>query len=416
MPRMSALDSALHQLAGAARVLGLDEGMHALLATPRRSLTVAVPLRRDDGSLQVLQGFRVQHNLSRGPAKGGVRFHPDTDLGEVTALAMWMTWKCALMGIPYGGAKGGVAVDPRQLSRNELERVTRRYTGEIMPFIGPDKDIPAPDVGTDEQTMAWMMDTYSAHTGYTVTGVVTGKPVSIGGSLGRGGATSQGVMHATFSALEQDGVDPRGATVAVQGFGKVGGLAAQYLHDAGCNVVAVSDVQGGVHLGRGLDPAALIAHLREGAESIVGAPGTDAISNDELLGLDVDVLVPAALEGVLHEGNAAGVRARYVVEGANGPTTPDADAVLEDNGVVVVPDILANAGGVAVSYFEWVQDLQAYFWSEDEVGDRLEQLMRRTYAEVSTVARERGMSLRGAAHLIAVGRVADAHRTRGLYP
>jgi len=413
---MSALDSALHQLAGAARVLGLDEGMHALLATPRRSLTVAVPLRRDDGSLQVLQGFRVQHNLSRGPAKGGVRFHPDTDLGEVTALAMWMTWKCALMGIPYGGAKGGVAVDPRQLSRNELERVTRRYTGEIMPFIGPDKDIPAPDVGTDEQTMAWMMDTYSAHTGYTVTGVVTGKPVSIGGSLGRGGATSQGVMHATFSALEQDGVDPRGATVAVQGFGKVGGLAAQYLHDAGCNVVAVSDVQGGVHLGRGLDPAALIAHLREGAESIVGAPGTDAISNDELLGLDVDVLVPAALEGVLHEGNAAGVRARYVVEGANGPTTPDADAVLEDNGVVVVPDILANAGGVAVSYFEWVQDLQAYFWSEDEVGDRLEQLMRRTYAEVSTVARERGMSLRGAAHLIAVGRVADAHRTRGLYP
>ena len=416
MPRMSALDSALHQLAGAARVLDLDEGMHALLATPRRSLTVAVPLRRDDGSLQVLQGFRVQHNLSRGPAKGGVRFHPDTDLGEVTALAMWMTWKCALMGIPYGGAKGGVAVDPRQLSRNELERVTRRYTGEIMPFIGPDKDIPAPDVGTDEQTMAWMMDTYSAHTGYTVTGVVTGKPVSIGGSLGRGGATSQGVMHATFSALEQDGVDPRGATVAVQGFGKVGGLAAQYLHDAGCNVVAVSDVQGGVHLGRGLDPAALIAHLREGAESIVGAPGTDAISNDELLGLDVDVLVPAALEGVLHEGNAAGVRARYVVEGANGPTTPDADAVLEDNGVVVVPDILANAGGVAVSYFEWVQDLQAYFWSEDEVGDRLEQLMRRTYAEVSTVARERGMSLRGAAHLIAVGRVADAHRTRGLYP
>ena len=414
--RMSALDSALHQLAGAARVLDLDEGMHALLATPRRSLTVAVPLRRDDGSLQVLQGFRVQHNLSRGPAKGGVRFHPDTDLGEVTALAMWMTWKCALMGIPYGGAKGGVAVDPRQLSRNELERVTRRYTGEIMPFIGPDKDIPAPDVGTDEQTMAWMMDTYSAHTGYTVTGVVTGKPVSIGGSLGRGGATSQGVMHATFSALEQDGVDPRGATVAVQGFGKVGGLAAQYLHDAGCNVVAVSDVQGGVHLGRGLDPAALIAHLREGAESIVGAPGTDAISNDELLGLDVDVLVPAALEGVLHEGNAAGVRARYVVEGANGPTTPDADAVLEDNGVVVVPDILANAGGVAVSYFEWVQDLQAYFWSEDEVNDRLKAIMEKAYAQVSALALERGVSLRTAAQMIGVGRVAEAHQTRGLYP
>jgi len=416
VPRMSALDSALHQLEGAARRLGLDEGTHALLATPRRSLSVAVPLRRDDGTLQVLQGYRVQHNLSRGPAKGGVRFHPDTDLGEVQALAMWMTWKCALLGIPYGGAKGGVAVDPRLLSRNELERVTRRYAGEIMPIIGPEKDIPAPDVGTDEQTMAWMMDTYSAHTGYTVPGVVTGKPVSIGGSLGRAGATSRGVLHATFSALRSAGIDHRGATVAVQGFGKVGGLAAQYLHDAGCIVVAVSDVKGGVHLGRGIDPAMLLAQLRAGAESVVGAPGTETISNDELLQLDVDVLVPAAMEGVLHEGNAAGVRARFVVEGANGPTTPDADEILEDKGVVVVPDILANAGGVVVSYFEWVQALQAWFWSEDEVGQRLEQLMHRAYDEVEATAAEHGISLRNAGHMLAVKRVADAHRTRGLYP
>ncbi|MDP9102220.1 MAG: Glu/Leu/Phe/Val dehydrogenase, partial [Actinomycetota bacterium] len=410
---MSALDSALHQLAEAVKQLGLDDGLHDLLATPRRSMTVAVPLRRDDGTLQVLQGYRVQHNLSRGPAKGGVRFHPATDLDEVRALAMWMTWKCALIGIPYGGAKGGVAVDPRLLSRNELERVTRRYASEISPIIGPEKDIPAPDVGTDEQTMAWMMDTYSIHAGYTVTGVVTGKPVSIGGSEGRGGATSRGVMYAAFSALKEAGVDHRGASVAVQGFGKVGGLAAQYLHDAGCRVVAVSDVKGGVYNSHGLNPAALLRHLRSGAESVVGYPGTDAISNEDLLELDVDILVPAALEGVIHEDNAPRVTARFIVEGANGPTTPDGDAILEDKGIVVVPDILANSGGVAVSYFEWVQDLQAYFWSEDEVNDKMKILMERAYADVSALAAARGVSLRTAAQMIGVGRVADAHRTVG---
>jgi len=413
---MSALDSALHQLAEAVRQLGLDDGLHALLATPRRSMQVAVPLRRDDGTMEVLAGYRVQHNLSRGPAKGGIRFHPHTDLDEVRALAMWMTWKCALIGIPYGGAKGGVAVDPRLLSRNELERVTRRYASEIMPIIGPERDIPAPDVGTDEQTMAWMMDTYSAHKGYTVTGVVTGKPVSVGGSLGRGGATSKGVMFSTFFALREAGVDHRGVTVAVQGFGKVGGLAAQYLHDAGCTVVAVSDVKGGVYNPKGLNPAALLKHLRNGAESVVGYPGTDTITNEELLELDVDVLVPAALEGVIHEENADRVKAKFIVEGANGPTTPDADAILESRNVVVVPDILANAGGVAVSYFEWVQDLQAYFWSEDEVNDRLRVLMEQAYDGVSALATERGVSLRTAAQMIGVGRVADAHRTRGLYP
>ncbi len=414
--RMSALDSALHQLAEAAKQLGLDDGMHAMLATPRRSLEVAVPLRRDDGTLQVLHGYRVQHNLSRGPAKGGVRFHPHTDLDEVRALAMWMTWKCALIGIPYGGAKGGVAVDPRLLSRNELERVTRRYASEIMPIIGPEKDIPAPDVGTDEQTMAWMMDTYSVNSGYTVTGVVTGKPVSIGGSEGRGGATSRGVMYAAFSALREAGIDHRGATVAVQGFGKVGGLAAQFLHDAGCLVVAVSDWKGGVYCGAGLNPAALRRHLESGADTVVGFPGTDTITNDELLELDVDVLVPAALEGVIHDGNADRIQAYFIVEGANGPTTPDADAILEGKNVLVVPDVLANAGGVAVSYFEWVQDLQAYFWSEDEVNDRLRVLMQTAYDQVSTMARDRSVSLRTAAQMIGVGRVAEAHRTRGLYP
>jgi glutamate dehydrogenase (NAD(P)+) len=414
--RMSALDSALHQLAGAVAQLGLDEGTHQLLATPRRSMEVAVPLRRDDGTLTVLQGYRVQHNVSRGPAKGGIRFHPATDMDEVRALAMWMTWKCALIGIPYGGAKGGVACDPRQLSRNELERVTRRYASEISPIIGPERDIPAPDVGTDEQTMAWMMDTYSAHIGYTVTGVVTGKPVSVGGSEGRGGATSRGVMYATFSALKEAGVDHRTTSVAVQGFGKVGGLAAQYLHDAGCKVVAVSDVKGGVYNPKGLNPAALLRHLRTGAESVVGFPGTDTITNEELLELDVTTLVPAALEGVIHEENASRVKARFVVEGANGPTTPDGDAVLEDKGCVVVPDILANSGGVAVSYFEWVQDLQAYFWTEDEVNDRLKVLMEKAYADVSGLAAERGVSLRTAAQMIGVGRVAEAHKTRGLYP
>jgi glutamate dehydrogenase (NAD(P)+) len=414
--RMSALDSALHQLADAVGHLGLDDGMHQMLATPRRSLEVAVPLRRDDGTLQVLHGYRVQHNLSRGPAKGGVRFHPSTDLDEVRALAMWMTWKCALMGIPYGGAKGGVAVDPRLLSRNELERVTRRYASEIMPIIGPEKDIPAPDVGTDAQTMAWMMDTYSVNSGYTVTGVVTGKPVSIGGSEGRGGATSRGVMYAAFCALREAGIDHRGATVAVQGFGKVGGLAAQFLHDAGCLVVAVSDWKGGVYDATGLNPAALRRHLDSGADTVVGFPGTDTITNAELLELDVDVLVPAALEGVISDENADRIKAYFVVEGANGPTTPDADAILEGNNVRVVPDVLANAGGVAVSYFEWVQDLQAYFWTEDEVNDRLKVLMESAYDQVSDLARSRSVSLRTAAQMIGVGRVAEAHRTRGLYP
>ncbi|MCK9898930.1 Glu/Leu/Phe/Val dehydrogenase [Frankia sp. Cpl3] len=412
----SAWDTACVQLADAAHHLGLDDGMHDLLRTPRRSITVSVPLLRDDGQLLVLSGYRVQHNLARGPAKGGLRYHPACDLDEVKALAMWMTWKCALMGIPYGGAKGGIAVEPGLLSRQERERMTRRYAAELVPLIGPDKDIPAPDVGTDEQTMAWIMDTYSTHTGHTAPGVVTGKPLSIGGSAGRAGATSRGVQLAAFAALRELNKDPRETTVAVQGFGKVGALAAQYLHDAGCQLVAVSDVKGGVHNRAGLNPTALIRHVARGGDTVVGYPGTDTITNTELLELDVDMLVPAAMEGVINSGNADRVQAPLIVEGANGPVTAEADKVLAGNGTVIVPDILANGGGVAVSYFEWVQDIQAYFWSEDQVNDRLRELMQRAYREVSALARERRVSLRTAAHIIGVARVAEAHRTRGLYP
>jgi glutamate dehydrogenase (NAD(P)+) len=408
----AALDSALYQLDAAAERLGLDDGLRTMLATPRRSLTVSVPVRREDGSMDVVQGYRVQHNVSRGPAKGGIRFHPATDIHEVTALAMWMTWKCALVGIPYGGAKGGVAVDPTRYTTRELERLTRRYVNEILPLIGPEKDIPAPDVGTDEQTMAWIMDTYSVNAGYTVPGVVTGKPMTLGGSLGRSGATSRGVQIATLAAL---GRSPEGVTVAVQGFGKVGAGSAQFLADEGCKVVAVSDVTGAVYAPNGLDIAALRAWTAE-TGGVRGYPHADAMELDDLLELDVDVLVPAALEGAITEANAPRIRARLIVEGANGPTTPEADRVLNANGTVIVPDILANAGGVIVSYLEWVQNVQAFAWTESEIERKLRDLMESAYGEVKSVAAERGLTLREAAHVIGVGRVAEAHRMRGLYP
>jgi glutamate dehydrogenase (NAD(P)+) len=413
----SAWGSALLQLADAARHLELDDGMHQLLATPRRSLTVSVPLTRDDGRVEILTGYRVQHNITRGPAKGGLRYHPATDLNEVTALAMWMTWKCALIGVPYGGAKGAVTVDPRRLSLRELERVTRRYASEVLPIIGPAHDILAPDVGTDEQTMAWFMDTVSVQTGYTVTGVVTGKPVALGGSHGRAGATSRGLLYVTLDALRSLRRDPRDVTVAVQGFGKVGSLAAQFLHEAGCRVVAVSDVDSGIYHEHGLDPRALLVQRHEGAGSVSEMDSdSEKISNAELLALDVDILVPAALDSVITKANADSVRARVVVAGANGPTTPAADDILADRGIMVVPDLLANVGGVAVSYFEWVQDLQAYFWDEDEVNVKLARIMNRTYEQVSAIAQERKVRMRDAAQIIAVGRVAEAHRLRGLYP
>ncbi|GAA4233786.1 glutamate dehydrogenase (NAD(P)+) [Streptosporangium album] len=411
-PGRQALDSALFQLDQAADRLHLDDGMRTMLATPRRSLTVAVPVRREDGRMDVVRGFRVQHNTTRGPAKGGIRFHPSTDIHEVTALAMWMTWKCALVGIPYGGAKGGVSVDPASLTTRELERVTRRYVNEILPIIGPDKDIPAPDVGTDEQTMAWIMDTYSVSAGYPVPGVVTGKPTALGGSLGRAGATSRGVLIATLKALPGS---PEGRTVAVQGFGKVGAPAARYLADAGCRVVAVSDATGAVVNHSGLDVDDLRAWVQE-TGGVYGYRHADALSHSDLLELDVDVLVPAALEGVITAENAPKVRARLIVEGANGPTTPEADRILGDAGTTVVPDILANAGGVIVSYLEWVQNLQACSWSAAKVDTRLRELMEDSFDAVTAMSAERGISLRQAAHLIGVGRVAEAHRLRGLHP
>ncbi|MER5421775.1 Glu/Leu/Phe/Val family dehydrogenase [Streptosporangium roseum] len=411
-PGRQALDSALLQLDQAADRLHLDDGLRTMLATPRRSLTVSVPVRREDGRMDVVQGFRVQHNTTRGPAKGGIRFHPSTDIHEVTALAMWMTWKCALVGIPYGGAKGGVSVDPASLTTRELERVTRRYVNEILPIIGPDKDIPAPDVGTDEQTMAWIMDTYSVNAGYPVPGVVTGKPTTLGGSLGRAGATSRGVQIATLKAMPGS---PDGRTVAVQGFGKVGAPAARHLADAGCRVVGVSDVTGAVVNHSGLDVEDLRAWVQE-TGGVYGYRHADALSHEDLLELDVDVLVPAALEGAITGENASRIRARLIVEGANGPTTPEADRILADAGITVVPDILANAGGVIVSYLEWVQNLQACSWSANEVDTRLRDLMEESFDAVAAMSAERGLSLRQAAHVIGVGRVAEAHRMRGLYP
>ncbi|MDH2445183.1 Glu/Leu/Phe/Val dehydrogenase [Amnibacterium sp. CER49] len=414
-PAPSALDDARAQLATATELLGYDEGLHAMLATPRRELTVAVPLRADDGEVHLFAGYRVQHNVSRGPAKGGLRYSPHVTLDEVRALAMWMTWKCALLDVPYGGAKGGVNIDPRCHSAGELERVTRRYTSEILPIIGPERDIPAPDVGTDERTMAWMMDTYSVNSGYTVPGIVTGKPISLGGSQGRASATSRGVVHIALAALRSRGIRIDGATAAVQGFGKVGRDTARFLAEAGVQVVGVSDQYGAVTATSGLDVEALSDHV-DRTGSVVGFPGADALDRDLLLELPVQLLVPAALEGVLHEGNAARVTAPVIVEGANGPTTGAADRVFAEQGQLVVPDILANAGGVLVSYFEWVQANQAYWWDAQEVEAKLESRMLAAWDAVAGTAQARDLSLRTAATVLAVERVAEAHRLRGLYP
>ncbi|HVL90178.1 MAG TPA: Glu/Leu/Phe/Val dehydrogenase [Actinomycetota bacterium] len=407
--------TALSQLDEAAAHMRLDPNLHEVLRRPKRILTVSIPVRMDDGRVEVFTGYRVHHDLSRGPAKGGIRYHPDVSLDEVKALAMWMTWKTAIVGIPYGGAKGGVVVDPKRLSDGELERLTRRYASEILPFIGPERDVPAPDLNTDERVMAWIMDTYSMNTGYSVPGVVTGKPVSVGGSLGRAGATSRGVMFAALMAIKQQGLSVDGLRVAVQGFGKVGGFAAQLFHDVGCTVVAISDYKGGVYNARGLNPTAMLRYRDENG-TVHGYPNGDAITNEELIELDCDLLVPAAIEDQITQHNADRVRAGIVVEGANGPTTREADHILDDRGVLVVPDVLANAGGVTVSYFEWVQDIAAYFWTEDEVNTRLRGLMERSYEQARAYAEEHGIRLRLAALALGIGRVAEAHRVRGLFP
>ncbi len=414
-PSGGPLCDARTQLRQAVEILGYDEGTYDMLATSRREVSVSVPLRRDDGRIEVLVGHRVQHNFSRGPAKGGLRFGPGVDLDEVRALAMWMTWKCALVDLPYGGAKGGIAIDPRSSSMAELERVTRRYTSEIAPVIGPDQDIPAPDVGTDERVMAWMLDTYSVGIGRTAPAVVTGKPIALGGSLGRASATSRGVADITVAALAHRGRDVRGARIAVQGFGKVGRDAARFLHEAGARIVAVSDVDGAVIALEGLDVPALVAHAAV-AGTVVGFAGADPLEPAELLELELDVLIPAAVEGVIHEGNARRVRAAIVVEGANGPTTSEADRILRERDVLVVPDILANSGGVIVSYFEWAQANQTYRWSEAEVERRLRERMTIAWHAVVDSAARRDVSLRLAATTLAVERVTEAHRLRGLYP
>ena len=409
----SPLATALSQLRRAINQLKLSENDWNTLSTPRRVLEVAVPLRRDDGRVEMYKGYRVQYSTTRGPSKGGVRFHQDIDLDETVALAMLMTWKCALTNLPYGGAKGGVAVNPKTLTMTENERLTRRYTSEILPIIGPERDIPAPDVGTDERNMAWMMDTYSVNAGFSVPGVVTGKPIVLGGSLGRTSATGDGVAISVREALKIKNIDPHGATVAIQGFGKVGYWAAVALESMGMKVVAVSDVNGGV---TGFSSITELHKYAVENSTVVGAPGTEKITNTELLHLPVDVLVPAALADAINESTASGIRAKIVVEGANAPTTPAGDEIMNDKGLLVVPDILANSGGVIVSYFEWVQDKQNYFWSAEEVKENLNSILMRAITEVADNASSKKVTWREAANMIGVGRVAEAHRLRGLYP
>lgn len=383
---------------------------------PKRAVTVAVPIHRDDGSTEVFHGYRVQHHLTLGPTKGGIRYHPDVALGEVAALAMWMSWKCALANLPYGGAKGGVACDPGRLSMAELERITRRFTQEIIPFIGPQIDIPAPDLGTNEQVMAWMMDTYSIHVGHSVPGVVTGKPVLLGGSVGRREATGRGVAFLANRAMDSLGLEAQAATAIVQGFGNVGRVTAQCLARFGTRILGVSDVNGGVHNPRGLDLARLEQHV-DRHRTVVGFEGGDAISNAELLLQPCDVLVPAAMERQITEANAHRLRCRILAEGANGPTTPAADVILNQRPeVFVIPDILCNAGGVVVSYFEWVQDLQSFFWGETEVTDRLYRILEGAFAQTTRFARERKVPMRMAALALGIERVWKGKRLRGLFP
>ena len=409
------LRDALEQLDRAAQRLKLDTWIHARLRRPERAPIVSVPTLMDDGRVEVYTGYRIQHNNTLGPTKGGIRYSPSVDLEEVSALAMLMTWKCALMGLPYGGAKGGIACDTRTMSLREVERMTRRYTSEIIIMIGPDTDIPAPDMYTNETTMAWIMDTYSMQRGITVPGVVTGKPLLLGGSLGRVEATGRGVAYVVQEAVKALGLTLKGLRVAVQGFGNVGSVAARLLQQVGCSIVAATASRGGVANTQGLDLRGLQDHLRGGGK-IHEFRGGDRITNDELFGVDCDVFIPAALEGQVTEQAAARLKARIVAEGANGPTTPGGDRVLDEKGVLVIPDVLANGGGVTVSYFEWVQDLQFYFWKEAEINQRLQEIMIEAYHRVEAMAQEQKVSMRTAALMLAVKRVSDAMRLRGLYP
>ncbi len=406
---------AVEQFNTAADELDLNMGLRKVLTKPHRELTVNFPVRLDNGDIEVFTGYRVQHNIARGPAKGGIRYHQDVDIDEVRALAMWMTWKCATVNIPYGGGKGGVIVDPRNLSLREVEGLTRRFTTEISIIIGPYEDIPAPDVNTNAQTMAWMMDTYSMHKGHSIPAVVTGKPLAVGGSAGRNEATGRGVQFVTREAARTISLDLNGARTVVQGFGNVGSISAKLLHQDGCKVIAVSDVYGALYNESGLDIPTLIRFAQEHGSLKEYTEG-DRISNDELLTLDCDILVPAALENQLTGQNAGEVKAKLIVEGANGPTTPEADRIFRERGILLIPDILANAGGVTVSYFEWVQAMQSFFWVESDVNNKLEGIMTRSFNDVYSIATERDLDMRTAAYVLAVGRVAEATTLRGLYP
>ncbi|HSC29538.1 MAG TPA: Glu/Leu/Phe/Val dehydrogenase [Vicinamibacterales bacterium] len=404
----------LQEFDGAARLLGLDPGIWKILTHAKRQITVSCPVQMDNGEIEVFTGYRVQYNISLGPAKGGIRYHPDVTLDEVTALAAWMTWKCAVAHVPFGGGKGGVVCDPTRLSRRELEALTRRYVAEIIDAIGPEKDVPAPDVNTNEQIMAWVMDTYSMHVGHTETAVVTGKPIALGGSLGRREATGRGVMLVTREAAKHLGFDISGATVAVQGFGNVGSVSADLLSKIGAKIVAVTDWKGGVFNPKGLDIARMLDYTRQ-HKTVDGYPGGEPIDNERLFALDVDVLVPAALENQITADNAGTIRAKVVVEGANGPTTPDAHRQLHERGIFVIPDILANAGGVTTSYFEWVQDRHGYFWDEDDVNRRLEGKMCEAFDDVLETSIRYKTDMRTAAYIVAINRVATVTRMRGMY-
>jgi len=412
---MNPYDMAVAQFDEAADRLGLSQAMRAILRKPKRELIVNFPVRMDDGDVEMFTGYRVQHNINRGPAKGGIRFSPEVSLDEVRALAMWMTWKCAVVGIPFGGAKGGVICDPHKLSRAELERLSRRYATEISILIGPDSDIPAPDMNTNPQIMAWMMDTFSMHKGYSIPAVITGKPLAIGGSEGRLEATARGVQYVTLEAMHDLGMRPEDSSVVIQGFGNVGSISARLLHELGCKILAVSDMHGGVYNPHGIDIHRALRYSKEHG-SLKGLPETEPVTNAELLELPCDVLVPAALENQVTAKNALRVKAHLIIEAANGPTTPEADRILNDRGVMIVPDILANAGGVTVSYFEWVQDLQRFFWSEHEIDNRLESIITRAYRAVRAKTDEQETNMRMGAYLLAVARVAEATEIRGVYP
>jgi glutamate dehydrogenase/leucine dehydrogenase len=411
----SAYDVALENFDTAADAMDLDKDAREMIKYPERVLTVSVPVRMDDGKIHRFEGYRVQHSTARGPAKGGIRFHPQVTLDEVKALATWMTWKCAVVNIPFGGGKGGVTCDPKRMSRGELERMTRRYTSAILPLIGPDKDIPAPDVYTNSQTMAWIMDTYSMTKGYSISGVVTGKPISLGGSLGRNEATGRGVFYTVESACEHLKMQLKGARVAVQGFGNAGSVAAQLLYDAGAKIVAVSDSTGCVYNRNGLNIPELI-QMKGLCGHVEGFPESEPIQPQELIGVDCEILVPAALENMIREDNAGMVKARLVAEAANGPVTPAADRILESKGVFLIPDILCNAGGVTVSYFEWVQDEQHLFWEAQDIYSRLERVMKTSFRDVLKIHLDRKVPMRIAANILGIARVAEAVQIRGIYP